>query len=253
MLRSKSTKIFSETKHYFTSSEKGILKVMELYKALKLNRLKIGLEVPPQTQYHRGDLLLGLLLLPLYSIANVHSYTQHALKDTLEAGKNTFYRLKNNGWINWRTIIDKCNGRLFKQLDKSDLQEQEEKGVKCLIVDDTDFEKSTYKTEHVGKLWSHVKHHWFWGFKGLFLGYWDGASFFGLDFSMHKERGKNKKKLYGLEAKQRKKQFRKKRDTGSYGKKREEELTKDKISMAINMVKRAMKKKIKVDYLLMDS
>lgn len=251
MLRNKSTKVFSETNSFFTSTEKGIFRIMELYKGLKLDRLQIGAENLPQSTYKKGDLLLGLLLLPLYSIPNVYSYTRHSLSESIEAQKNTFYRFKNDFRINWRAIVVKCNRALFKQIKEPTTQPNDI--IKCLIIDDTDFEKTTYKTEHVGKIWSHVKHSRIFGFKGLFLGYWDGKSFFSLDFSLHKEKGKNKKKPYGLTPKQKKKQYVKKRQKDSPGNKREQELVTNKISTAISMVKKSMKLKMKVDYLLMDS
>lgn len=252
MLRNKSTKVFSETNSFFTSTEKGIFRIMELYKGLKLDKLKIiGEKEPTQSFYDKGDLFLGLLLFPIYSISNVHSYTKHSLRATLEASKNTFYRFKNNDKINWRTITQKCNRALFNRLNKYPKQDSD--NVRCLIIDDTDFEKSTYKTEHVGKIWSHVKHSWHFGYKGLFLGYWDGKSFFSLDFSLHKEKGKNEKKPFGLSPKQKSKQYSKSRPSGTPGKSREKELLDDKISTAISMIKRAVKQRIKVDYLLMDS
>lgn len=250
MLQNKSTKVFSETNSFFTSTEKGIFKIMELYKALKLNKLQIGAKEKPQSTFRKGDLLLGLLLFPLHSIANVYSYCKHPFSSTLEAKKNTFYRFKNDSDINWRSIVSRCNRALFRELPASTSQGNP---PKCLIIDDTDFEKSTYRTEHVSKIWSHVKHTRFFGFKGLFLGYWDGKSFFSLDFSLHKEKGKDKKKPFGLTVKQRKKQFSKQRAKGSNGFKRGQELENDKISMAISMIKQAIRKGVKVDYLLMDS
>jgi len=98
---------------------------------------------------------LGLLLFPIYFIPNVYSYTKHSLRSTLEASKNTFYRFKNNSKVNWRNIIQKYNRALFIRLNKESKQVSD--NVRCLIIDDTYFEKSTYKTEHVGKIWSHVK------------------------------------------------------------------------------------------------
>lgn len=248
MLQNKSTKVFSETNSFFTSSEKGIYRIMELYRTLQLNRLNLGIQQMPQCAFRNGDLLLAMLLFPLHSLSNVHKYIKHPLSATIDASKNTFYRLKNNQMINWRSLVKKCNKKLLGQI-----QNQSNDLVKCLIIDDTDFEKTTYKTEHVGKIWSHVKNSRFWGFKGLFLGYWDGKSFFSLDFSLHKEKGKNKKKAYGLTAKQRKKQFTKQREKNSNGKIREQELTIDKISIAIAMVKQSFKQGFEINYILMDS
>jgi len=251
MLRNKSTKVFSETNSFFTSTEKGIFRIMELYRTLNLDKLKIGTGQVPQSTFHKGDLLLGLLLFPIYSIPNVYRYCNHSLSNSLEARKNTFYRFKNDSGINWRSIVKSCNRALFKQIERT--APKQGGLVKCLIIDDTDFEKSTYKTEHMGKIWSHVKHGRFFGFKGLFMGYWDGKSFFSLDFSLHKEKGKDKKKPFGLTAKQKKKQFSKKREKGSCGYRREEELVKDKISTAISFAKKTVGQGIQVDYLLMDS
>jgi len=221
---------------------------MELYRSLQLNKLDLGIKQMPQSVFRKGDLLLAMLIFPLHSLPNVHKYIKHPVSKHIDASKNTFYRLKNNTQINWRGLVTKCNRKLLKHTQNSsgDL-------VKCLIIDDTDFEKATYKTEHIGKIWSHVKNSRFWGFKGLFLGYWDGKSFFSLDFSLHKEKGKNQKKPYGLTAKQRNKQYSKQREKNSCGAIREKELVVDKISMAIAMVKRGFKQKLDVNYLLMDS
>lgn len=251
MLRNKSTKVFSETDSFFNSTEKGIFRIMELYRSLNLHRLQLGQKELPQCTFRKGDLLLGLLLFPIYSISNVYNYSSHQLNKILEAQKNTFYRFKNNCFINWRSVVSKCNNALFAQIENGSNKNDGE--IRCLIIDDTDFEKSTYKTEHISKIWSHVKHSRVLGFKGLFLGLWDGKSFFSLDFSLHKEKGKDQKKPFGLTAKQRKKQFSKNREKNSPGAKREKELLNDKISTAIEMIKKAVGKGIKADYLLMDS
>ncbi len=248
MLTSKSTKIFSETKNFFTSSEKGIIRIMDLYKSFNLNRINLGVKEPAQSTFRKGDILLAMLLFPLFSLSNVYSYTKHSLSESINASKNTFYRFKSNSMINWRGIVEKCNKKLFRHLP-----EPSKESIKCLIIDDTDFEKTTYKTEHISRIWSHVKHSYILGFKGLFVAYWDGSSLFSMDFSLHKERGKNKKKPYGLTPKQRSKQYSKQRKNQSYGKIREKELLTDKISMAIDMIERCFKKKLKVDYILADS
>ncbi|MCW3787933.1 hypothetical protein [Plebeiibacterium sediminum] len=203
MLQNKSTKVFSETNSFFSSTEKGIYRIMELYRTLNLHRLQLGQQEMPQSTFRKGDILLGLLLFPIYSISNVYSYSTSHLSKTIEAQKNTFYRFKNDFNINWRSVVFKCNKVLLGKIEEC--ADNNTTSLKCLVFDDTDFEKSTYKTEHISKIWSHVNHCRFFGFKGLFLGLWDGKSFFALDFSLHKENGKNKKKPFGLTAKQRQK------------------------------------------------
>ena len=251
MLGNKSTKVFSETSNFFTSTEKGIYRIMELYRSVKLHKIRIGKKQAAQSTFEKSDLLLGLLLFPVYSIKNVHGYCKHALSTTLEAKKNTFYRFKNDCSINWRSVVKSCNRMLFGKINEIPAEPNDL--TRCLIVDDTDFEKTTYKTEHISKIWSHVKHAHFFGFKGLFLAYWDGKSLFSIDFSLHKEKGKNQKKPFGLTAKQKNKQYTKTRDKDSEGRNREQELIKDKISTAISMIKKAINQGLVVDYLLMDS
>jgi len=89
---------------------------MKLYKVLKLNNLQIRAKEKPQSTFRKGDLLLGLLLFPHHSLANVYSYSKHPLSSTLEAKKNTFYRFKNDTNINWRSIVSSYNFALFKEL-----------------------------------------------------------------------------------------------------------------------------------------
>lgn len=251
MLQNKSTKVISEVKNFFDSSEKGIYRIIELYSSMHLDKLKIGKGDAPQNIHKSCDLLLSLLLFPILSINSVRQYTSHSLYNTIEAGKNTFYRFKNDSSINWRSLLSCIISKLLGIVSQKG---SEDGSPKCLIIDDTDFEKTSLKTEHTGKIWSHVIQKCIIGYKGLFLGYWDGKSFFALNFSLHKEKGKNSKKPFGLNAKQKKKQFSKKRELKSPGRKREKELFDTKIDTAIKMIKKAVQSKhVNAEYLLMDS
>jgi hypothetical protein len=102
-------------------------------------------------------------------------------------------------------------------------------------------------------MWDHVSNQHLLGFKFLCLGYWDGWSFLPVDFSLHRERGKNKKKPFGLAGKKLKQQFSKIRAKGSPGVRRHKKLDTDKISNSISMLKRAAKNGFRADYLLVDS
>lgn len=253
MLPSKSTKFFSEVNDFLTSSEKGITRILNLYQKLELHKIKIGHQDFPQASYRRSDLLLCLLLFPVFSIKNVWSYLDGPLNDFFEAKKNTLYRLKNDHQIDWRHILNLVNRRLFKQINMhGDCVEP--KSPRCLIVDDTDFEKTSYKTEHISRIWSHSLHRTILGFKALVVGYWDGKSFFALDFSLHKEKGKSTKTPYGLTPKQMSEQYQMTKDAGSPAETRENELTQSKTVMAIQMVISLIRSgKLPVDYVLMDS
>jgi hypothetical protein len=125
--------------------------------------------------------------------------------------------------------------------------------VRCLIADDTDLPKRGRCFELLSRIYSHVTHSYSYGFKGLFLGYHDGKSFFGLDFSLHGEKGKDKEKPYGLTKKQSKKRFRGKRHKKSFSEQRVSEYFKTKTEMLIEMIRKAILNGIKFDYLLTDS
>ncbi len=126
---------------------KGIYRIIELYQVLQLNRINFGVEELAQSFFRKSDLLLVMLLFPLYSISTVNKCIKHPISKYIKASKNTFYRLKNNDGIDWRRIVKNCNKKLLKQL-----QDISEASVKCLIIDDTDFKKTTYKTEHISKI-----------------------------------------------------------------------------------------------------
>jgi len=124
---------------------------------------------------------------------------------------------------------------------------------RCLIIDDTDLPKTGRQIELIGEIYSHVTHMVNLGFKGLFMGYHDGKSFFSLDFSLHGEKGENKDKPYGFTASQSKKRYSKKRDKSSKGSERVNEYSVSKIESMIDMIRLAISKGIRFDYVLTDS
>lgn len=251
MLQTKGKKIFSEINDFFTCSEKAIFSVTEIYRTLKISSIHMGLTERKQSAYYKGDILLALLLFPILSIRNVNGYLSSSLLKYFEAQKDTFYRFKNDCNIQWRRVLNTINRKLLARITEN--KGNSGNSPRCLIVDDTDFHKTGFRIEHISKIWSHVTQKTILGFKGLFLGYWDGTSFFGIDFSLHKEKGKNQKKPYGLNKKQCKAQYSKNREKGTAGKRREEELEVNKVANAIALIKRAVKRGIPIDYVLMDS
>ncbi len=251
MSQHKSNKVFSEINDFFSSQEKAVSKTMMVIKALRIPGIKFEPKNNWPNQYSRQDLLLTLLLMPLFSIKNVAGYTQSILFDYLQAGKDTMYRFKNESSLSWRKITHKINRRIIKRIKQSGSPDIDM--PRCLILDDTDLRKTGKGIEHVSRIWSHVAHTSVLGFKGLFLGYWDSKTFLGLDFSLHKEKGKNQKYPNGLSKKANRKQYKKQRLDQSPGHQRETELHLDKISSAIAMIQRAVANKIGFEYVLMDS
>jgi hypothetical protein len=255
MLRHKNTTIISELNNYFSSSEKIFQTLFTELRSLKISDKSFQSVNKVNSQYTGYQKFILLILFPLFSIKDISHYRESALYQTVKCGKDVFYRFINNCDFSWRKLSYQVNLRLLKRVEKSSYN-TENKPVKCLIADDTDLSKSGRRFELLSRIYSHVTASFNYGFKGLFLGYHDGTSFFGLDFSFHGEKGDEKKpnyKPYGLTKKQQKVRYSKKRCVESAGKQRENEYSKTKIEMLIEMIKTAILQGIRFDYLLTDS
>ena len=111
--------------------------------------------------------------------------------------------------------------------------------------------KAQMQCNHDGKYFVPQKWQKWQKNKALMLGYHDGKSFFALDFSLHGEAGKDGK--YGLNSRQRKAQYKKKREAGNPDKVRRDEYFSKKTDNLMTMIRRAIEKGVRFDYLLVDS
>ena len=182
--------------------------------------------------------------------STVNSMLNSYVGKHIEARKDTFYRLKNNPSICWRLVL-----WLFATKFRKTVEEHGEKdgSVKCIVFDDTLLAKTGRYIEKVSRVWDHVTGRFILGFKMLLMGYWDGTSFIPVDFSLHREKGRNKEKPFGLKKKELKRQYRKKRAANTHSYERSKEADTGKIESALKMFSRAITQGFKVDYLLMDS
>lgn len=142
------------------------------------------------------------------------------------------------------------NGQLIKKI-KRETESKHDKPV-CLIIDDTDAPKAGKKCELIGRIYSHVSHKSILGFKCLTLLLSDGVSQLMLDFSLHGEEGKKPDKKQGLTKSERDARFSEDHDKQAVKERIDEYLMK-KTDKAIEMVKYAISKGIRFDYLLVDS
>lgn len=191
-----------------------------------------------------------LASLPFIGCTSINSMVNGAVKYQVEVGKDTFYRLKNSTGICWRLVLWLFAAK-FKKL--SEAGGDTPKVFRCMVFDDTFIAKTGKLIEKVSRVWDHVSNSCQLGFKLLLMGYWDGVSFIPLDFSYHREKGKNKEKPFGLKKKELKKQHKKRRKAGTYNYERAAEADMSKIDCAIKMFKRAVSQGFIVDYVLMDS
>lgn len=252
MLHNKSTTIISDINDFFTTSEKAINTILTICRSLKVSEKQIGLESKCNNEYKNINKLFLILIFPFFDISNAWRYKESVLFPFLSCGKDVFYRFINSSLINWRKISYKISMQLISKTSIKTADNQDNKS-RCLIIDDTDMPKTGMKIELIGKVFSHVTRKNCLAFKGLFMGYHDGKSFFSIDFSLHGEKGKNQKKPYGLTNKQLKDRYSKHRSKNSASQQRKEEYFKTKISQMIQMIKSAITQGLRFEYVLVDS
>ncbi|KAA6332132.1 hypothetical protein EZS27_019320 [termite gut metagenome] len=192
MLRYQDTRIISEIKDFFTTSAKAIETLIQIESSLTIRKNLFQSQDKSNTCYSRTTKLLLLLLFPFFEVKDSWHYPSTILHQFVGCGKDVFYRMLNDFHIAWPSI----NYRLTLQL----IKKTEKRGdthlpvYHCLIIDDTDLPKTGRRIELIGRVFSPVRHKSILAFKGLFMGYQDGKSFYALDFSLHGEKGKNQKK-----------------------------------------------------------
>lgn len=194
------------------------------------------------------QLILSLMFFRINQ-ATIGSMYDARFYDLLETGKNCYYRFMNRPEMNWRVLLLSMACRFCAIVRKYNAEESPES--QCYIVDDTTEEKTGFHLEGLSRVFDHVKHTCVPGFKLLVLAIFDGRSTYACDLSMHREKGAEGK--YGLSGKERKLQFKKKRskDNPDYG--RFKELDAKKNDTALEMIKRAWRKGIRLPHALMDT
>lgn len=193
-MQNKSTKEISELKAIISDSTKlssslaNVMNDFDLKKHFSLfDFLKCkGLAV--------SSLLNILIMLPFYTVENVYAMFKAGINNKdLQGKKDAYYDIKNNEHFDWRTLLN-LHANRFKWLIKNNINLQNNNKT-ALIFDDTLIEKTGKKIERVSVVNDHVSIGFVLGFKLLVCGFWDGASFIPIDFSLHREKGHKQDKL----------------------------------------------------------
>jgi predicted nucleic acid-binding Zn finger protein len=251
MLQSKDINKIAELKNGFTPRWLEPDFILSSLKCFSFSAVCKCLSPLKQRGYSFESIFSCLICLPFLGMQTVHSFTGSAMADHVKARKDVFYRLKNNPGICWRVILWMFSLKFIKLVAAQG--ENNSSAPRCLIFDDSDLPKTGRYIEKVSRIWDHVSRRYILGFKLLAMGYWDGASFIPLDFSLHREGGRNADKPFGLKKKEYRKQYKKKRKNGTHSWDRAREADSSKIESALKMFWRAISQGIKVDYVLMDS
>jgi len=139
-----------------------------------------------------STITMAMLILPFVGAASISALFKSGLNKAGAGGKDVYYDVKNNENIVWRILLLSLAKR-FKFLVNQSKEELANlnKGIrqiKALIFDDSAIEKTGKSIEGIGYIHDHVKNVHILGYKLLVCGFWDGASFIPLDFSLHKEK-----------------------------------------------------------------
>lgn len=251
MLQHKDINNLNEIKDFFTQGEKVSDTILDFYRNFFDMHLTQQINSIKKRGYKGHDILLTLLLLPFHAVSSIRALFVSGTEKLTDAEKDVYYRFKNRSNIDWRNLLSRITKR-YDNLTKEKGDSSTNERPKCFIADDTTLEKTGKKIEYIGRVYNHVKQRMVLGFKMLLLGYWDGKSFIPLDHSLHNERGKNKKRPFGLSKKELRQRYQKNREQKSAGSKRIKELGESKIANTVKMIKRAVKNGFVAQYVLTD-
>ena len=182
-----------------------------------------------------------LLMLPFMMVSTIGAFYRSTYVSMTPMKKDVFYRLQNMERMPWRQL-------LFQVAKKFQALANPTKTIannSAFIVDDTVDCRVGRRIEGTSIVNDHTTGKSRLGFKHLFLGIFDGISFSPLDFSIHSE-----KKLC---RRQQEEQYKKLVNKKTNGFKRRKELRIDKITNALTLIKRAVKKGFVARYVLADS
>lgn len=232
----------SFSKRYNNLTINSITGVM---KHINIRSKQIGTEKNCNCKFINVQVLNLLLLFPFFAVRNVLRYSSSALGRMFVCEKDMFCRFMNDGNIKWRQLLYGLNTQLRRKIS-SETGTNHEKPV-CLIIDDMDAPKTGKKTELMGRILSHTQHKSIFGDKCLTLLPSYGLSRMVLDFSIHGEEG-----MGWLTKAEHDASF-SEGYSGQVVEERIKEYFMKKTDKAIEMVRYAIKRGIRFDYLLIDS
>ena len=248
----KNRQIISELKDFFrhNDSSKAVNAVSRVMDRLVIQARTVGPVKNPNCKFTFVQLVKLLVLQPFFSVKTPADYADSALGKLFSCKKDSFYRLMDDGRIDWRRIVHSINRQLIGLISR---RADAKDAVRCLILDDTDLPKRGGKAEGLGKVFSHTAMKCILGFKALFPCYTDGKTQLMVDATIQAETGKDADKPQGLTKKQKAAQYSKVRGEDEKINTRKEEMFQSKIANAIKMIRRAVLEGIRFDYLLVDS
>lgn len=251
MSKHKVTPFLSDIKTFFNKNDMtaAMQNISNILGTVKMTeRDTIGITSKANNVYKLLHVFQCLILLPLFSVRNIYQIQKkNRISSFMEARKDVFYRFIDNPAIDWRKALWHITIQLWKMIQ---VRSDHKVNDVCLILDDTDHEKTGRRIEKIGRVHSHLAHRAILGFKCLCMAVTDGISELLVDFELVGEKGK--KGNYGMSSKELASRHVSKK-TSDLLDERIEAYDTSKIELAMKMVKRAISKGLKFNYVLGDS
>jgi len=248
---SKITTFLSDMQEFFSTKNESSV-TQHICNALSGIRMSeshtLGVKSRVNQIYPLLDVFHCLLMCPFFLVRNVSSLVKSPLHDLMDSGKDVYYRFMERADIDWRKALWHISRQLWTKIC---VRSEHRLDETCLVVDDTDLNKTGRRIERIGRVHSHLQHKSVLGFKMLALAVTDGISQMLLDFALLGEKGKKGK--YGMSDKELSRRRQPARKDTACHSQREAEYDKSKIELVIEMVKRAIKNGVRFSYLLADS
>ena len=222
--------------------------IFSLFSKFRLSQTLSRLCMEKQCGYSASELIQALCLFKVLG-ETISSMWYHKFYDLLQVGKNCFYRMLTRSSMDWRRLLAVMAVHFIGILRSRNVDFY--KGTSCFILDDTTAEKTTKRGERVSRVFDHVISKCVLGYKVQMLCVSDGTTTIPVDFSIHREKGGDGS--WGLTAGELRKQFRKKREKESPSMERLMEADRSKLDVAVEMIRRAWKLRIRPGYVLADS
>ena len=223
--------------------------IMNTIKGIRMSeKVLFGRQSRCNQVYRLMNVFVALLISPCFMIRNPYNYVGSPLSNLLGCRKDVFYDFLCDARTDWRKLMYHITLQLWNKIS---VRSDHKREITCLMVDDTDFPKTGKRMENIGRVYSHLEHKSILGFKALIMGITDGVSQMLLDFAIVREKGK--KGNYSMSKKELAAHFSKERNDAEPTMKRVREYDTDKITLTIEMVRRAIRKGIRFEYLLADS
>jgi hypothetical protein len=209
-------------------------KIKGLFNLFNLKTLLHRVGIQKSQGFAAYDLLYLWVLHPFFKKTRTVLWSHENLKNKIQAHKDTFYRFVGRENFNWRNLIFNLFFQIQRHLKPVPYEDR------LLIVDTTLIKKTGQSIEFISRMFDHVSRRYITCFPTLFLGYFDGKSFFPLDFSISSTKNRLNKREKDV-------------DKRSCGYRRRKEAKSKATDTLLYMLKLAYDRGVDASYVLFDS